>query len=283
MEQRRKFFIGKEETARSQKIFSLDLPATSGDYRFYTKNAEKIFSAVLPAIVKILAGEGKANNYETLVKALHVVHHVSTEHRKSKLDGINSLSTCCLDNVFCIARMKDPESICSHCYASTQQKSQGPLASLNTINGIILRNVIIPVKYFKKYFSRENLSKFFRFESFGDVQNITQCINYINLAKAFPRLNFAVWTKNSNVWTKAFLQEGKPENLVYIVSSNKVNKREEVKSGYIDHTFTVYDKKAIAKNAIRINCGGKVCKECIKRKVNCYFHNTEKDIREGLK
>ena len=216
---------------------------------------------------------------------MHIVHHISTKKRNSKLNLINSLSTSCCDNVFCINRIKCNDSICSHCYAETQQHTQLALQDRNTINGIILRNILIPSEYWKKYFNKNDLSKFFRIESFGDIQNTLQALNYIELSKAFPRVHFAAWTKNFMLWFAAFDKSVKPENLSFIVSSNKVNTPEikHLKNKYVNHIFTVFDKEYIKDNNIDIMCGGRACMDCIKRKCNCYFTNTEKEIREQLK
>jgi len=285
------FFVGKDEKRRNQTILHIDFPYTFGNYALFYAGTQGILENACNAIETLLnnpaMGEkGKAEYYKTLIESLHIVHHMNTKKQHSKLNGINSISTACMDNSFCIERMKKKDCICSHCYADTQQKTQLALQDRNIINGIILRNIIIPVKYWKKYFAKENISKFFRIESFGDVQNKTQAINYINFVSAFPSVHFAVWTKNTGIWYFAMAEAGKPENLVYIVSSEKVNKRNtytEKTFGCVDHVFTVYDKKHITEENIKINCGGKACMECIKRKENCYFRNTEKYINEELK
>ena len=214
------------------------------------------------------------------------MHHVSTKKNKSKLNGINSLSTSCIDNCFCLDRMKNNDSVCIHCYANTQQKIKPSLQDRNTINGIILRNIIIPAKYWKKYINRLDLSKYFRFESFGDVANKTQALNYIEFCKAFPRVHFAAWTKNAGIYHFAFMQEEKPKNLSFIVSSNKLNHCElyhKTTFPEIDHIFTVYSDEYITENNIKITCGGRSCMECIKKHKNCYFTDTEIAVNEKLK
>jgi hypothetical protein len=182
--------------------------------------------------------------------------------------------------------MKDNDSICVHCYANTQQKQQLSLQDNNTINGIILRNIVIPAKYWKMYINPADMSKYFRIESFGDVANKTQALNYIEFCKAFPRIQFAAWTKNTGIWYFAFQQAGKPKNLSFIVSSNKVNACESWRlesNKNINHIFTVYDKEYIAENNVDINCGGRSCLDCIKKHKACYFTDTETIINEQLK
>ena len=283
-------FIGKDEKRRNDTVLHIEFPYNVGNYSMFYKGSQQILINACNAIEKILNGTlasvEKSELYKVIIESLHIVHHMNTEKRKSKLNGINSLSTSCCDNSFCLQRIKDNDSVCSHCYSNTQQKTQLALQDRNTINGIILRNIIIPTKYWKKYINPADLSKYFRIESFGDVANKTQAINYINFMKAFPRVHFAVWTKNKGIWHFAMNDAGKPDNMVFIVSSNRVNGCEKyhVKNdSRVDHVFTVYDKKYIAENKIKINCGGRACLECIKRKTGCYFRNTEKLMNEELK
>ncbi|MBR5087960.1 MAG: hypothetical protein IK093_00885, partial [Ruminiclostridium sp.] len=70
----------------------------------------------------------------------------------------------------------------------------------------------------------------------------------------------------------------------YVVSSPFLNKPIPMdiieKYPEIDHVFTVYTKKYAKENGIKINCGGKKCMECILKKINCYFRNTEFYINE---
>ena len=39
-------------------------------------------------------------------------------------------------------------------------------------------------------------ASFFRFESFGDLINVTQVINYFHICKKNKHVHFALWTKN---------------------------------------------------------------------------------------
>lgn len=285
-------FIGSDEKRRNKNILHIEFPYNVGNYAMFYNGSQKILENACYAMETllndgdILSESKKSALYKVIIESLHIVHHVSTTTRKSKLNGINSLSTSCRDNCFCIDRIKKADCICSHCYADTQQKTQLALQDRNTINGVILRNIIIPVKYWKKYINPADISKFFRIESFGDVANKTQAVNYINFMLAFPRVHFAVWTKNTGIWYFAMTETCKPENMVYIVSSEKVNvpnTHTEKTFGNVDHIFTVYDKNFIAENNVKINCGGRSCMDCIKKHAGCYYRNTEKNICEELK
>lgn len=284
-------FIGNPEKRRNKEIIQVVFPYNYCNYAMFYKGSNDILKAAAYAISNLLSfpemtEKEKASHYKTIIESLYIVHHVSTKNRNSKLNGINSLSTSCIDNCFCLDRMKNNDSVCSHCYSNTQQKIQLSLQDRNTINGIILRNIVIPSKYWKKYISKADITRFFRLESFGDVANKTQALNYIEFCKAFPRVHFAAWTKNIGIWNFAFMQADKPENLSFIVSSNKVNHAElyhKQAFNNVNHIFTVYDKDYIRENNIDINCGGRCCMDCIKKHKACYFTDTELEIREQLK
>ena len=280
-----------DEFKYNTDVIQVELPYTCRNYSLFYKTPSNILYSACFALCELLNNDKlterqKSPLYKILVNSLHVVHHISTEKRHSKLNGINSLSTSCVDNCYCVERMKNKDSVCSKCYSNTQQKTQLALQDRNIINGVILRNIVIPAKYWKKYINPVDISKFFRFESFGDVANKTQALNYIEFCKAFPRVHFAVWTKNTGIWHFAFLDSDKPKNLSYIVSSNKLNKPELWRMNSdknINHIFTVYDETAIEENKVVINCGGRSCMDCIKRHKACYFTDTETIINEQLK
>ena len=251
------------------------------EYRLYYRKLHEMLEYADSVIIDIKNGDNVEKSMLTLVAMLWIVEHKDTDKSNSKLAGIKSLSTCCLDNRFCLFRMQDSNSICHHCYAATQQERQHGLTDHNIINGVILRNVLFTIDNLKTLpLWNEN---FFRIESFGDVENVTQARNYIRLCKAFPSVKFAAWTKNHNVWKKAFdMEGGKPENLSFIISSCYVNMEMSIPENMqsvVNHVFTVYDHNY----CVDINCGGRKCMECLKAHKNCYYTDTEKQIREELK
>ena len=129
------------------------------------------------------------------------------------------------------------------------------------------------MKYFKALFL---VFPYLRIESFGDVANVIQARNYIRIIKAFPEKRCAIWTKNIAIWDTAFKAEGgKPKNTTFVLSSPYMNKpvsRTILENfPFIDHVFTVYDKKYAKQHNIKINCGGRKCMECIIKKINCYY------------
>jgi len=255
----------------------INLSGTKGIYSWHCKNILALYISVI-AILNQCKKVYQAAEYTVLVSALWIVNHMNL-----KLEGICSISSSVHDNCFCKARQAIKDCICKYCYAANQQAYQTGLKEHNILNGIILRNVLIPVKYFKLL---KIIFPYIRIESFGDVQNVIQARNYIRIIKAFPEKRCAIWSKNIAIWAQAFQYEGKPGNTTYVHSSSFLNKPDNIdrkKYRFVDHVFTVYTKDYIKKHNIVINCGGKKCMECIKKQINCYFRNTEFFINEEKK
>jgi len=235
---------------------TINLPYTKGTYNIFTKTCLAIFSIIMTILekVKTFTDSLSMQDYKKLVSGLWIVNHMS-----NKLEGICSVSSSVWDNVFCACRMKLADCICKYCYAHNQQSYQTGLREHNILNGIILRNVLIPVKAFK---TLNIIFPYLRIESFGDVANVIQARNYIRIIKAFPRKRCAIWSKNIAIWEEAFRLEGKPTNTTYIHSSSKLNVPDNIdlsRYTFVDHIFTVYTKQYAKKNNITINCGGRKC------------------------
>jgi hypothetical protein len=190
-----------------------------------------------------------------------------------KMSGVNCLSTSNLCNPFCAARKKDPDSICSKCYAA------GTCARYSALNANMTRNSeILTTKLFEISEMPLINAAIFRFEAFGDLINATQCINYFRLCKANPHVRFALWTKNPGIVRQALATEEKPENLIILLSSHKIGvKVDAEKWEFVDKTFTVYRKEDMPE--CEINCGARSCLACQR----CYRKDTETEIKEYLK
>lgn len=190
-----------------------------------------------------------------------------------KMSGVNCLSTSNLVNPFCAARKSDPECICSKCFADTTCKRYAALNHNMIRNTEILTSVLFDVSEMPVV-----TGPIFRFESFGDLVNLLQCVNYFRLCKANPGVRFALWTKNPGFVQQALQVEEKPGNLVILLSSAKIGvKASAEKWPFIDKTFTVYRKDEMPPEMI--NCGARSCITCQR----CYSRDTENDIREYLK
>lgn len=199
-----------------------------------------------------------------------------TLNHTGKMEGIWSLSTSCICNPFCKARMSNPNSICSKCYSAAMHKRYSNLAKMLEKNFEILTTRLFEVNEFP-YIN----NTLFRIESFGDIYNVTQAQNYIRLAKANPQTFFAFFTKNHNILRQAIILEGKPHNMNVILSNPHINDYER-HTAYLDWSFcdiqfNVYDKTN-AQN-VNINCGMRKCIEC----QNCYSKRNHPIVNEILK
>ena len=201
-----------------------------------------------------------------------------TEH-SGKMTGINSIGTSCANNPWCIKRRENKESVCSKCYASTYMKMRKALKKRLEDNAEILTNRLlrdreVPVTN----------AAVFRFESFGDLYNVTHLANYVLICERNPYTRFALWTKNVWILDELFneCKIKKPDNLSIIVSSPKLNEVMRIdreKYWFVDHVFTVYDKYFIKTNEVVINCGSRDCLGCQR----CYYKNTDFYVNEKLK
>lgn len=205
-----------------------------------------------------------------------------TWNHSAKMKGIYSLGTSSTSNPFCQARRNNPELICSKCYAETLQAMRKELKEKLERNFDILTNVLFEVSDFPLL-----NAIYFRLEAFGDLYNITQARNYIRFAKRNPKTVFALWTKNPFILEQAIELEGKPKNLIVVLSAEKLNitdpekKFSQMKNrfSFIDKMFFVHDKKAAAANGININCGARSCLTCGR----CYTKRTGNIVNELLK
>jgi hypothetical protein len=200
--------------------------------------------------------------------------HFTTKHT-GKMAGMASISTSVTTNSRCAKNAKIPGSICEKCFAAKQMKVYPSMEKPMVQNQRILTaSIIDPEKL--PYIN----NMYFRFESFGDLNNAIQVINYFNICKKNPGVKFALWTKNPDYIAEA-IRAGheKPENLNIVLSSLFLNKERKTRYSFIDKVFTVYDPQHITENNVEINCGAKNCFSC----GLCYEKNGIRSIREKLK
>lgn len=194
-----------------------------------------------------------------------------------KMSGIMCASTSNLCNPFCAARKGNPDMICAACFADSTCKQYEALRENMARN-----TEIITARLFEDWELPELPGPLFRFESFGDLRNVTQARNYIRMARVNPGVACALWTKNPGFLRQAVaLEGGRPENLVTIHSSAYIDTPAPVDRfpGLFDKTFTVYRPETVAARGIDINCGARDCMTCRR----CYSRDTESDVRELLK
>lgn len=212
----------------------------------------------------------KKSKYAINKSPLHVSDDMS-----GKMSGIPSISTSCLVNPICIARMKDGESICAHCFASATLKRYTACGKAMESNFHLLNDSVLPMELLPRF---ANVA-IVRIESFGDVASVTQAINYANICKVNPTVTFAWWSKNMKICAEAFHIVGKPDNVIMVESSPKMNTQAEISTDIVDKVFTVYDEKTIKAKSVEINCGARCCATCRR----CYSKETEKVVNEKLK
>lgn len=206
-----------------------------------------------------------------------------SHHMTGKMLNILSLSTNCLCNPVCLARIRAGVGICAECFAASVESQYSGVFENTAYNASILANMIIPVNMLPEINADE-----LRIESFGDTANWKQAANYLNMARVNPLVKVTAWTKNPNHYYEAIKRGySKPENFTLIISSLELNKPCDIKEEYapiIDKRFTVYTLDWMDNNGIGagfINCGGRSCKNCQR----CYNNAsvTGFDVRELLK
>lgn len=206
-----------------------------------------------------------------------------------KMAGMSGTGTPQNVNPVCQARAKDPDSVCSHCYA-------GALLEFKEGLRLALENnySVLTVKYYGPgaFTGISGNANYFRLESFGDTASAIHAMNYIQMAVDNPGARFGVWTKNASHYAAAFralgfTPENRPENLSVVYSSNRLNYcdfKDVVKEedrGFFDHTFTVYTAVFAWQNGVPINCAANNClKDC---NCSCYKRGGRFAINEVLK
>jgi hypothetical protein len=200
--------------------------------------------------------------------------HFTTNHT-GKMSGMASISTSVTTNERCRKNAQIPGSICEKCFAAKQMKIFPSMEKPMVENQRILTSEILPPE---KLPIINHI--YFRFESFGDLNNATQVKNYFNICYKNPRVKFALWTKNPDYIADA-IRDGysKPDNLNVVLSSLFVNQERKNPFPFVDKVFTVYDADHIESEGIEINCGAKSCFGC----GLCYEKNGVTVINEKLK
>ena len=224
---------------------------------------------------KLVNINGKDYNLHRSIYTSNYSPVIVSDSMSGKMHDIPSISTSCLLNSHCQKYRQIKGSICEKCYAHATVKRYSGLNKNLESNYHILTEQILDASLLPKF--SEDLTTLVRFESFGDIENETQVINYANIAKLSPNVTFALWTKNPAIAKSAFDKVGKPTNMVLIQSSLFINEEVQPANKHIDKTFTVFDKEGQKTNLV--NCGSRDCFNCRK----CYSKKTESKVYEALK
>ena len=181
-----------------------------------------------------------------------------------KLDGFKAISTNTVTNPFCIKMNKANDNIiCSHCYSHTMmlktfRKNCQPAFQRNSdlLSGRVLEQEELPLI----------LDAFLRFDSHGELINITNLINYVNIAKKNPHCSFGLWTKRKDIVNKYFKDNECPTNLILIYSNPKIS---NILSRPPRHFHRTFNNVLEHEEVERQNCTGQQCKNCLL----CYTPN----------
>lgn len=239
---------------------------------------------------RIQAARDIINNHnETCKKALASWLLPSTDKRHITQKQLVSI----LENEGCKI------NICAFCYAFSDLSASGAMHENKAIKFAAVG------KYFSERLLNDNelpiVPGFYidntdglrheRIESFGDTENVIQARNYVRLVKLNSNVFFSVWSKNPEHYYQAFLLEnGKPGNLKFILSSNTINKPDidiavyynKLLPGMIDSVFTVWTENGAKQNSIILNCCGADRDKIIPRKcrncMNCYMKDGNKEL-----
>lgn len=199
-----------------------------------------------------------------------------------KLKNIDSISTAVYFNTRCMKNAKNKNWICSKCYAMKYAGLRSDLSRKLELNTLLYTTCIIPVELLPTINAR-----YFRYESFGDLNNAIQQVNYFNISKKNSAVSFAQWSKNPDITADAInAGNSKPDNLRYVYSSPLINvvAPDDIaqKYSFIDEYFTVYDPQYIADHDVNINCYGAAAGGCINC-LNCYRKDGARYVNEKLK
>lgn len=245
------------------------------NYLKFLERKDQIINEVKDILIKLAAD---------LLPKFSIEKYIAmfTRHNDGdKLEGLRSMSTSPLLNQLCIERSSIPGLVCNHCYSVNYNNLRRSLREKLERNTAILTTTIIDYDLIPTIIDR-----YFRIESFGDLQNVTQAINYLNLIIKNNRpgdpVYFAWWTKNPHYIKQALEQLNieKPQNVQIVFSSPCINKPADIAIlkkvfPFIDKTFTVYDKQTTE----TINCGKLHCINCL----NCYKPGGVTEVKELLK
>lgn len=211
--------------------------------------------------------------------------YLNFSKQSGKMEGIPSLSTNKYTNENCIKLMnsKKENIICKHCFVDKVTKRFGDLTPALEHNSQILTKRALTNKEIKRLSEVLGNALIFRFESFGDLNNEIQLINYVNIARAYPKTKFGLFTKHFAIVLNYFKNGLRfPKNITLVLSAPFIN--EGLNNSFVD-IFKKYHSRIITfsvtndKKNPNINCGKKKCIDCR----NCYDAKKPKNVIELLK
>lgn len=186
-------------------------------------------------------------------------------HDTGKIENLYSCDSSCNGCSFCQKIRENgkdnPLLICNYCYDNEQEKRWVNVKNRHGLQLLIISSVL----FTEEELSTLKISGLCRFNSSGDIENVTMARNYIRIAKSHPSVYFGLFAKNTLPVVIATDMEGKPGNCKYVQSSPIIGKRLNRLAPYFDIQFVVYPDEEITAMAINDGageCNGKKCMEC---------------------
>lgn len=175
--------------------------------------------------------------------------HVTDKH-SGKMTGMKSISCSFQENDYCQNR-QNCQGICPECYVESIEKKYDALHECLVHNTNLLTTGIIATIKLSTNFRKEIC----RFNSFSELYNVENFINYLIICKNKPKTIFTLWTKRSNIINYVFdvMKIERPKNLRLIYSSPLLNKPANLDSKGLRHfqqVFTVYTSQYAIDNNI---------------------------------
>jgi hypothetical protein len=216
---------------------------------------------------------------------INEVEHITISEHQGKMTSIPSISTNKKLNEHCMkmSRSANSDCICKYCYADRTMAMYPKLELSLTNNTEILTGRELETSEIQEIAKHFLNTSIVRFESFGDLNNETQLINYIKIARAAKHTRFALFTKRYDI-VKKYFESGQrfPDNVTLILSSPFID---HVLTESVSNIFKQYHRRVITftvtrdKNNPNINCGKRRCVECR----NCYDARNPKNVIEYIK
>lgn len=251
------------------------------EWRDHSKDTKRYLER-MSVISRLLPHKANLSFAEQVELVLQIVVSELT----GKLEDFWAVSTSVLMNPICQARAKVDGCICKDCYAAAGCSRFTGLCQGVETNYLILNNFLISEEAWA-ILPIPSITGKARIESHGDAATEICAINYNRIVASHRHLDFAVFSKNLNLYRPVFETEGKPDNMIFVASSPIVNVVMEIPADmvkWVDHVFTVYTREFAEANNIVINCGtweGHDLDHRCKRCMRCYTRgNTEYNCSE---
>lgn len=213
-----------------------------------------------------------------------------TTHTAEKMRGLSSLSTYKKTSNICNFLKSNNGGICAKCYADK---------SLSLYNATLTPTLIYNTLLLK-YIDIDNAQipytndKYFRYESFSDLQSSKHLKNLLQVCKKNKNTVFTLWTKAGYTLVKMLDSENikkLPSNLNIVFSEFYINKKTDIdylknlqaclypsqaiKKNYSNSLkcFIVYDDEKARKESNLYQCKNKCidCLKCYKKSKNIIY------------